>query len=90
MSGGSFNNIYWKLEDECLDRMEEPLLDAMLVDFIKVLHDLEWWQSGDYGEEQYRQTAREFKEKWFGVSEDTIRRIVSTELEQFAKRIVGR
>jgi hypothetical protein len=30
------------------------------------LHDLEWWQSGDYGEDTYRETVKKFKDKWFG------------------------
>lgn len=25
----------------------------------------EWWLSADYGEEKYRKTLKEFKEKWF-------------------------
>ena len=34
-------------------------------DLAEVCHDLEWWQSCDIGEDDYRKTVEKFKEKWF-------------------------
>ena len=65
MSGGSYNYISSRLLGECQNNMFDEEMNDLLIDFAKVLHDLEWWQSGDYGEEQYRETVREFKKKWF-------------------------
>lgn len=65
MSGGSHNYIYSKLSEECEGEMHDAEMDDLIKDLCKVLHDLEWWQSGDYSEEQYRKTVSEFKEKWF-------------------------
>lgn len=65
MSGGSYSYIYEKLSEECEDRMYDAEMDEMIKDLCKVLHDLEWWQSGDSGEERYRKTTAEFKKKWF-------------------------
>lgn len=65
MSGGSYNYIYNKLLVECVGEMHDTEMDEMLRDFCDVLHDLEWWQSGDYSEDQYRETVSEFKKKWF-------------------------
>lgn len=65
MSGGSYNYIYNKLLVECAGEMHDAEMDEMLRDFCGVLHDLEWWQSGDYSEDQYRETVSEFKKKWF-------------------------
>ena len=45
--------------------MFDAEMDEMVVDFAKVLHDLEWWMSSDSSEEDYRQTVKKFKEKWF-------------------------
>ena len=64
MSGGSHNYIGDRLYEECYGRMEDAELDKLVGDFCEVLHDLEWWQSDDIGEEEYRLSVRKFKEKW--------------------------
>lgn len=65
MSGGSYDYIYSQLEDECENRMYDSEMNMMIKDLCKVLHDLEWWQSGDYSEAEYRKSVNKFKEKWF-------------------------
>ncbi len=65
MSGGSYNYIYSKLSMECEGEMHDEEMNVMIKDLCEVLHDLEWWQSGDYSEDQYRKTVSEFKKKWF-------------------------
>ena len=65
MSGGSYNYIYNRLLMECADCMYDAEMNDMIVDLCDVLHDLEWWQSGDSSEEQYRETLKKFKAKWF-------------------------
>lgn len=66
MSGGSYNYIYATLSEECEGQMHDPEMDELIKDLCKVLHDLEWWQSGDTSEEKYRRTLSVFKRKWFG------------------------
>ena len=65
MSGGSYNYIYRQLESECEGWMYDSEMNMLIKDLCKVLHDLEWWQSGDYSEESYRKSVAEFKAKWF-------------------------
>ena len=65
MSGGSYNYIYSRLSSECEGEMHDAEMDDLIKDLCEVLHDLEWWQSGDYSEDQYRETVSEFKKKWF-------------------------
>lgn len=64
MSGGSFNYGYIHLE-EYFNKMEDAQLNEMIEDFQKVLHDVEWYTSGDISEESYRETVTKFKKKWF-------------------------
>lgn len=66
MSGGSMNYLCWKVEENAVGQMKDAELDEMMADVVVLLHACEWWQSGDYGEEQYREKAKQFKEKWFG------------------------
>lgn len=65
MSGGSYNYIYSKLLEECGGQMFDPEMDELITDLSEVLHDLEWWQSGDISETKYRTTVFNFKRKWF-------------------------
>ena len=70
MSGGSYNYIYSKLGEECKDAMYDEEMNDLIVDLCKVLHDLEWWQSGDTSEETYRKTLSQFKKKWFNANRE--------------------
>lgn len=65
MSGGSYNYIYIKLWDECGGAMYDAEMNDLISDLCELLHDLEWWQSGDVGEDRYRATLSNFKKKWF-------------------------
>ena len=67
MSGGSYNYLYSQVDEEYVWRMYDKELDDMMSDLVTLLHDLEWWQSDDYNEEQYRKTVRQFKGKWFST-----------------------
>ena len=67
MSGGSHNYLYSQVDEEYVGRMRDKELDDLMTDLVTLLHDLEWWQSNDYDEEQYRKTVREFKGKWFST-----------------------
>ena len=65
MSGGSYNYIFSQLSIECEDRMYDAEMNDLIKDLCEVLHDLEWWQSGDISEERYKNTLVKFKAKWF-------------------------
>lgn len=64
MSGGSYDYMYSRVEEEYVDRMFDLQLNTMMKDLADLLHDLEWWQSGDYSEETYRESVNKFKKKW--------------------------
>lgn len=65
MSGGSYDYKYCTIDEYYVGAMHDAELDEMMADLVVLLHDLEWWQSCDYGEEDYRKTVRRFKAKWF-------------------------
>lgn len=79
MSGGSYNYMYYQFEDTYVDKMYDIELDEMMSDLVRLLHDLEWWQSSDYGEEDYRKTVTAFKKKWFGRTEADIHKLIDKE-----------
>ena len=65
MSGGSYCYKYCEVDDYYVGAMYDEELNEMMKDIVKVLHDVEWWQSCDIGEDSYRKTVKEFKDKWF-------------------------
>lgn len=81
MSGGSYNYIYGTLKRECAGYMYDAEMNALIVDLCEVLHDLEWWQSCDISEEDYRKTVVKFKEKWFqGSREERLKSYIDEQL----------
>ena len=54
MSGGSFNYGYTRIEYDYVGYMQDREIDDLMKDVAEVMHDLEWWQSGDIGEENLR------------------------------------
>lgn len=87
MSGGSYNYLCFRVEEEYVDKMHDSELDNMMEDLTELLHDLEWWRSGDYCEETYRKTVQKFKKKWFGNRDERLREIVLTELDKVKENI---
>lgn len=82
MSGGSYNYMYRRINDEYVDRMFDSQLNSMMKDLVDVLHDLEWWQSCDSSEERYRDTVRKFKKKWFKQTKIDVQKQIESKLEQ--------
>lgn len=67
MSGGSYDYKYYTIEEYYIGAMYDEELNEMMKDLVEVLHDVEWWQSGDISEDDYRKTVKEFKDKWFNA-----------------------
>ena len=82
MSGGSYSYVYCRVEEECVNRMFDSQLNAMMEDLVDLLHDLEWWQSCDYSEETYRESVNKFKKKWFRQTKIDVQKQIESKLEQ--------
>ena len=78
----SYNSIYITVKYDLVGYMYDTELDRMMEDLVPVLEDLEMWQEGDIGEEQYRETVTEFKSKWFKRRKCDIESLVNEEFEK--------
>lgn len=65
MSGGSMNYAFHHLE-YMADDVEDKEIKDLLKDLAKLMHDLEWYTSGDYSSANYYESLDKFKDKWFG------------------------
>lgn len=88
MSGGSYSYICNRVEEECVNRMYDSQLNEMMKDLVNVLHDLEWWQSCDTGEETYRRTVTEFKKKWFKQTKIDVQKQIESEFERTKDKLL--
>ena len=84
MSGGNYNYMYGSIEDQYVGRMYDKELDKMMKDLCQVLYELEWWQSGDTGEERYRNAVKDFKRKYFKADGryDNLKEIIEEEIHK--------
>lgn len=82
MSGGSYCYMFNRIEEEYVGRMFDSQLNSMMKDLVEVLHDLEWWQSCDTGEETYRRTVTKFKKKWFKQTKIDVQKQIESKFEQ--------
>ena len=89
MSGGSYGYHYCTVENEYVGSMYDAELDEMMGDLVDVLHDVEWWQSADISEEDYRKTVKRFKDKWFnGDRSERLKPIVERKIEGLRKELI--
>ena len=76
MSGGHYEYLYCQIRDTYSGDFEDADMEALFDDMCDVLHDLEWYRSGDYGRGQYLIRIRDFKNKWLkGYDTETNSRI---------------
>lgn len=62
--------------------MYDSQLNEMMKDLVKVLHDLEWWQSCDSDEKRYRESVTKFKKKWFKQRKIDVQKQIESEFER--------
>lgn len=87
MSGGSMNYAFRHLEDMA-DYVEDREIKDLLNDLSNLMHDLEWWQSGDYSSSDYYESLDEFKKKWFGNNRnERLREYLNSELDDMKSKI---
>ena len=78
----SYNSIYITVKYDLVGYMYDTELDRMMEDLVPVLEDLESWQEGDIGEEEYRENVTKFKSKWFKRRKCDIEELVNEEFEK--------
>ncbi len=67
MSGGHYNYGYSYIDDY-IGNMKDKELDDLVQDIQQLLKDLEWCDSCDTSEEDYNESIKKFKDKWFKQS----------------------
>lgn len=89
MSGGRFNYMDGTLKGEIFGWTDKPRnvfedreISELVWDVLDLIHEYDWYASGDTGKEDYLKAKADFKKKWFSNSGVRVRRIVDEALKQ--------
>lgn len=87
MSGGAYDYGYSRLEIY-EGRMKDPEMEELLKDFREILHSLEWCDSGDTGESDYRADVKRFKEKWLSKGGKRQKEFVEKQVDKLRNELM--
>ena len=89
MSGGRFNYQDSNLKYEIFGRTDEPRnvfedreISELVWDILNLIHDYDWYASGDTCKQTYLEAKAEFKKKWLNNRGVRVRRIVDEAIER--------
>ena len=87
MSGGHFNYLDGSLKSEIFGWTDKPAnvfedreISELVWDLLDLIHDYDWYASGDTCKETYLKAKAKFKAKWMGNRGVRVRRIVDEAL----------
>ena len=82
MSGGRFDYRDSELKYEIFgygelrDVFYDKEISELVWDVLNLIHDFDWYTSGDTCKETWLKKKQEFKQKWFGDRDERVERIV--------------
>lgn len=89
MSGGRFDykdsSLKYEIfgwDDEPSNVFEDREISELVWDLLDLIHEYDWYASGDTGKEDYLKAKAEFKHKWFSNRGVRVRRIVDEALKR--------
>ena len=97
MSGGRFNYMndtvqneifgYWDYEGKIPNVFEDREISELIYDVFNLIHDFDWYASGDTGRETYLKQKAAFKKKWLQNSGVRVRRIVDESVDALRQEL---
>ena len=94
MSGGRFNYFDNTAKNEIFDYRDHPHnvfedreFSELVWDVFEVIHDYDWYASGDTCEETYRKSLYAFKKKWFDNRAVRMKQIVDTAVSELKSEL---
>lgn len=94
MSGGHFNYADGNLKSEMFgwvdnpyDVMEDEEISELVWDLLDLIHEYDYYVSGDTLREKYIEAKKEFKKKWFGNRKVRLEKIIDRKIEKLMEEI---
>jgi hypothetical protein len=89
MSGGHFEYKDSSLKNEMFGWADKPHnvledreLSELTWDLLEVIHEYDWYKSGDTGKETYLKAKDKFKKKWLSNRGINVRRIIDESVNE--------
>lgn len=96
MNGGRFDYVDSRLKDEIFGWTDKPNnvfedweISELVWDVLNLIHEFDWYASGDTRKETYLKAKAEFKKKWLDNRGVRVRRIVDEALKQCRDELYG-
>lgn len=94
MSGGRFDYADSRLKNEIFAYHDEPYnvfedreISELVWDVLTLIHDYDWYASGDTCKDTYLKKKAAFKKKWFSNSGVRVRRIVDDAVDELKREL---
>ena len=94
MSGGHFDYIDSRCKDEIFGWSDRPRnvfedreISELIFDVFELIHDFDWYKSGDTCKETYLKAKADFKKKWMKNSGVRVRRIVDNAINDVKQEL---
>lgn len=94
MSGGRFNYVDSQLKNEIFNWADEPFnvfedreISELTWDLLELIHEYDWYASGDTGKDDYLEAKVAFKKKWLSNRGVAVRRIVDNAINDIRKEL---
>lgn len=89
MSGGYFNYRDATLREEIYgwsdtwhNVFEDREISELVWDILNLIHDYDYYVSGDTAKDTYLKAKADFKNKWFNNRDVVVKRVVDTAIEE--------
>lgn len=89
MSGGHFDYLDSRLKDEIFgygnkvkNVFEDREISELVFDVLDLIHEFDWYYSGDMNKETYLEAKAKFKKKWLSSRGVRIKHTIDTALDE--------
>lgn len=95
MSGGHFNyqdgalkNAIFYYDDKVSNQFEDIEISNLVFDVLDLIHDYDWYISGDTGREDWLRARKVFKDKWLkGDRSDRLKALIDSRLAEVSDEL---
>ena len=95
MSGGHFdyidqrakNEIFGYFGEEKENVFEDREISELIYDVFELIHDFDWYKSGDTGKQVYLIKKAAFKDKWLGKRPERVKQIIDKAIAEVKQEL---
>ena len=94
MSGGKFNYIDSQLKNEIFDWADRPInvfedreISELVWDVLELIHEFDYYKSGDNCRETYLEAKAEFKKKWLSNRGIRVKHTIDTAIDELRQEL---